>query len=68
MPIRELTTLMDKKLNITAGTSLLLFEHLIAKKDIMLDLNKKIDLNQSTMEILKISFSNNRKDRRMITG
>lgn len=68
IPIRELTTLMDKELKLTMGTSLFLFKYLIAKKDIKLDLNKRIDLNQSPSEVLKTLFDNDNIDRRIITG
>lgn len=51
--IREITSSFDAQLNLEAGSGLLLFKHLLATKLIKIDMNKKIDLNQSA-ETLKI--------------
>lgn len=51
--IREITSSFDAQLNLEAGSGLLLFKHLLAIKQIMIDMNKKIDLNQSA-EVLEI--------------
>jgi len=52
--IREITSSFDAQLNLEAGSGLLLFKHLLATKLIKIDMNKKIDLNQSaeTLEIV----------------
>lgn len=51
--IREITSSFDAQLNLEAGSGLLLFKHLLATKQIKIDMNKKIELNQSA-EVLEI--------------
>lgn len=51
--IREITSSFDAQLNLEAGSGLLLFKHLLATKQIKIDMDKKIDLNQSA-EVLEI--------------
>ncbi|MFT4413351.1 TnsA endonuclease C-terminal domain-containing protein [Fredinandcohnia humi] len=51
--IREITSSFDVQLNLEAGSGLLLFKHLLATKQIKIDMDKKIDLNQSA-EVLEI--------------
>lgn len=51
--IRNITNTFDNQLNLEAGSGLLLFKHLLATKQIKIDMHKKIDLNESA-ETLKI--------------
>lgn len=52
-PVREITSSVDSQLNLEAGSGLLLFKHLLTTKQIKIDMNKKIELNQSA-EVLEI--------------
>lgn len=55
--INRITTALDKDMNIESGTSLYLFRHLIARKEIILDmLATKISSCPSAREIKKIIF------------
>ncbi|MEH1768392.1 TnsA endonuclease C-terminal domain-containing protein [Nostoc sp.] len=55
--INRITTDLDKNMNIESGTSLYLFRHLIAKKEIIMDmLVTKISSCPSSREIKKIIF------------
>ncbi|MEH2151426.1 TnsA endonuclease C-terminal domain-containing protein [Nostoc sp.] len=55
--INRITTSLDKDMNLESGTSLYLFRHLIAKKEIIMDmLATKISSCPSSREIKKIIF------------
>ncbi len=55
--INIITTSLDKEMNIEPGTSLYLFKHLIARKEIMMDmLTTKISSCPSASEVQKIIF------------
>jgi hypothetical protein len=56
--IRNFTVQFDRLFNLDAGTGVYIFKRLIALKRIMVDMNKKIDLNDSTqsIEIIKQSL------------
>lgn len=55
--INRITTALDKDMNIESGTSLYLFKHLIARKEIILDISAtKISSSPSAREIKKIIF------------
>lgn len=51
--IRDITNSVDSQLNLEAGSALLLLKHLLATKQIKIDMDKKMDLNQSA-EALEI--------------
>jgi TnsA endonuclease C terminal/TnsA endonuclease N terminal len=51
--IRDITSVFDNQLNLEAGSGLLIFKHLLATKQIKIDMHKKIDLNESA-KILEI--------------
>lgn len=55
-PIRKVLSLVDEEHNLETGTSLNLFRHLLARKEIIMDMNKKIYEGCSAGEILKIHF------------
>ncbi|MBD2044141.1 TnsA endonuclease N-terminal domain-containing protein [Coleofasciculus sp. FACHB-64] len=55
--INRITTALDKEMNINLGTSLYVFKHLIAKKEIIVDLLEiKLSACPSTQVIKKIIF------------
>ncbi|SNX54446.1 TnsA endonuclease C-terminal domain-containing protein [Thermoanaerobacterium sp. RBIITD] len=49
--IRDFTTQFDRLFNLDTGSGVYIFKRLIALKRIMVDMNKKIDLNDSTQSI-----------------
>lgn len=55
--VAELTNTLDKQMNLEVGTSLFLFKHLIAQKEVILDFfNNKISGNLST-KLIKVKNS-----------
>ncbi|MFT8347330.1 TnsA endonuclease C-terminal domain-containing protein [Clostridium saccharoperbutylacetonicum] len=55
LAIRKITSDFDDEMNITAGTGLLLFKHLIAKKVFIVNMNEKIDISKSAKDIVLIN-------------
>jgi len=56
--INQVTTALDREMNIEPGTSLYLFKHLLARKEILMDmLTQKISGCPSTQAILGNSFN-----------
>ncbi|MEA5498337.1 TnsA endonuclease C-terminal domain-containing protein [Limnoraphis robusta Tam1] len=54
-PITKITTDLDREMNLDPGIALYLFKHLVARKEIIVDmLNSKISSNLSTTAIQKI--------------
>jgi len=49
--IRDFTTQFDRLFNLDTGSGVYIFKRLIALKRIMVDMNKKIDINDSTQSI-----------------
>ncbi|MCY7375357.1 MAG: TnsA endonuclease C-terminal domain-containing protein [Pyrinomonadaceae bacterium] len=49
-------------MQIEIGTCLRLFRHLVARKEILLDLTQKIDLNKSAQSLVTITFDRERKE------
>ncbi|WP_041587417.1 TnsA endonuclease C-terminal domain-containing protein [Thermoanaerobacterium thermosaccharolyticum] len=49
--IRNFTIKFDRLFNLDTGTGVYIFKRLIALKRIMVDMDKKIDLNDSTQSI-----------------
>lgn len=57
LPINQVTTALDKEMNLEPGTALYLFKHLVARKEIIMDmLGTKISACPSTQEIKRIVF------------
>lgn len=52
--IVEITTQLDSELQLVSGTTLKIFIHLVARKEILLDMNNKINLTKSAQSILSI--------------
>lgn len=59
--IREITSSFDTQLNLEGGSGLLLLKHLLATKQLKVDMNKKIDLNQSA-EVLEIVLQEGKEE------
>jgi hypothetical protein len=55
--IRDFVTQFDRLFNLDTGSGVYIFKRLIALKRIMVDMNKKIDLNDSTQNIQIIQQS-----------
>lgn len=53
--INSVTSRLDKELNLERGTCLGLFKHLLARKEIIMDMNKKVSGGSSTGDIIKIN-------------
>jgi len=56
--ITRITTLLDREINVASGTSLYVFKYLVARKEIILDMNQMIDINTSTDAIHEIIKNN----------
>lgn len=65
--IRDITNMFDNQLNLEAGSGLLIFKHLLATKQIKIDMQKKIDLNESA-EILEIVEAESGESRNVINS
>lgn len=50
--VRTITTLLDDNYNLESGTGLFLFKYLIATKTIVVDMNKKININLPANEVI----------------
>lgn len=53
--ISGITTKLDGEMNLTSGTSLSVLKHLIARKEVLLDMSKKLDFTQSLKSIQGIA-------------
>lgn len=51
---------MDKEYNLDSGFTLFLFKHLLARKQIVMDLNNRIRTNESVVNILDIKLGSNK--------
>lgn len=49
------TTKLDEDMNLSAGTSLSLFKHLVARKEVLLDMGTKLDFTRSVKSIRGIA-------------
>lgn len=52
--ISGITTKLDVEMNLSGGTSLSVFKHLVARKEVLLDMSKKLDFTQSVKSIQDI--------------
>lgn len=52
--ISGITTKLDEEMNLSGGTSLLVFKHLVARKEVLLDMSKKLDFTRTVKSILNI--------------
>jgi hypothetical protein len=53
--ISGVTTKLDKEMNLSGGTSLAVFKHLVARKEVLLDMDKKLDFTRSVKSIQGIA-------------
>lgn len=53
--ISGITTKLDGEMNLSGGTSLSVLKHLIARKEVLLDMSKKLDFTQSVKSIQGIA-------------
>jgi len=49
--ISGVTTKLDEEMNLSGGTSLAVFKHLVARKEVLLDMSKKLDFTRSVKSI-----------------
>lgn len=62
--VLKITNSLDAEMQIEGGICLRVFRHLVARKEILLDLTQKIDLNKSAQSLVTIVFGRERKERR----
>ncbi|WP_031517534.1 heteromeric transposase endonuclease subunit TnsA [Desulfofalx alkaliphila] len=55
-PIRKITSYFDKEFNLEPGTGLYIFKHLVATKQIEINVNEKIDLDMLAKDSIKIDL------------
>jgi hypothetical protein len=53
--ISSVTTRLDEEMNLSGGTSLSVFKHLVARKEVLLDMSKKLDFTCSVKSIQGIA-------------
>jgi hypothetical protein len=53
--ISGLTTKLDEEMNLSSGTSLSVFKHLIARKEVLLGMTKRLDFTRSVKTIQGIA-------------
>jgi len=56
--IRNVTNALDREMNIEAGTSLYIFKHLVAQKEIIIDMKQKLSIKTPVQNIKKIIKNN----------
>ena len=52
-PIRKITNDFDMEQNMESGTGLLVFKHLLARRIIRVDMDKKIDINKTPQILIQ---------------
>ena len=60
--ITNITTKLDKEMNLDAGTSLYLFKHLVSRKEILMDMSQKINVGKSASTIKEIIIDSINKE------
>lgn len=53
LTVRKITSNFDEELNIDSGTGLLIFKHLIATRQIIVNMNENIDVNKPSNYLIK---------------
>ncbi len=61
--VLEITTSLDNDMQIEIGTCLRVFRHLVARKEILLDLTQKVNLNKLAQSLVTVVFDERRKER-----
>jgi TnsA endonuclease N terminal/TnsA endonuclease C terminal len=60
--ITQITDALDTDMNLSSGTSLYVLKHLVARKEILLDMDKKLNFSQSAQTIKEILFEASSKE------
>lgn len=53
--ISGVATKLDEEMNLSGGTSLVVFKHLVARKEVLLDMSKRLDFTRSVKSIQGIA-------------
>jgi len=61
--VLEITNVLDTDMQIEIGTCLRVFRHLVARKEILLDLTQNVNLNKSAQSFVTVVFDERRKER-----
>lgn len=61
--VLKITTGLDKDMQIEIGTCLRIFRHLVARKEVILDITQKIDLNKSAQSLVTVIMDKREKER-----
>lgn len=61
--VLKVTNSLDTDMQIEIGTCLRVFRHLVARKEVALDLTQKVDLNKSAQSLITVVFNENREER-----
>jgi hypothetical protein len=61
--VLNITTGLDKDMQIEIGTCLRIFRHLVARKEVILDITQKIDLNKSAQSLVTVIMDKRQKER-----
>jgi len=59
--ISSVATKLDEEMNLSSGTSLSVFRHLIARKEVLMDMSKKLDFTRTVKSILNIADDSSSK-------
>lgn len=62
--VLEVTKSVDSDMRLNGGTCLRIFSHLVAKKEILLDLTKKVNLNKPAQSLVTVVSDREYKERR----
>ncbi len=60
--VLKVTNSLDTDMQIEIGTCLRLFRHLVARKEVLLDLTQKVNLNKSAQSLVTVVFDKERKE------
>lgn len=66
--IREVTTAFDIEMNFDSGTGLLLFKYLIATKQVLINMDEKIDVNQVISKIMLNVYKGGKTDGKAVNS
>lgn len=62
--VLEVTSNLDKDLQIEIGTCLRIFRYLVARKEIQIDLTQKINLSKSAQSLITVAYNREYKERK----
>lgn len=58
----QITAALDIEMNLNAGTSLYVLKHLIARKEVLLEMDKKLNFSQSAQSIKGVNFEDSDRE------